>query len=124
MSHLDKDAAVALLEVQVGQMPFFDLTVKKEAVGKLKTLHYGFTLKKGNPLSSEVTKKMLGKAKERGYVTVDELTEGILLGIIVYGMPAWGKTGRKASGGPSVGCEAAECIELGEVGIGEVAVGQ
>ena len=29
-------------------------------------------------------------------LTVDELTEGILLGIIVYGMPAWGKTGRKA----------------------------
>ena len=26
----------------------------------------------------------------------DELVEGILLGIIVYGMPAWGKTGRKA----------------------------
>jgi alkylhydroperoxidase/carboxymuconolactone decarboxylase family protein YurZ len=31
-------------------------------------------------------------------LTVDELTEGILLGIIVYGMPAWGKTGRKAVG--------------------------
>ncbi|ABE36468.1 putative carboxymuconolactone decarboxylase [Paraburkholderia xenovorans LB400] len=29
-------------------------------------------------------------------LSVDELIEGILLGIIVYGMPAWGKTGRKA----------------------------
>jgi hypothetical protein len=61
MSHLDKDAAVALLEVQVGQMPFFDWTVKKAAVGKLKTLHYGFTLKKGSPLSPDVAKKMVGK---------------------------------------------------------------
>lgn len=29
-------------------------------------------------------------------LTLQELIEGILLGIIVYGMPAWGKTGRKA----------------------------
>jgi alkylhydroperoxidase/carboxymuconolactone decarboxylase family protein YurZ len=29
-------------------------------------------------------------------LTKEELAEGILLGIIVYGMPAWGKTGRKA----------------------------
>lgn len=29
-------------------------------------------------------------------LSVEELVEGLLLGIIVYGMPAWGKTGRKA----------------------------
>ena len=29
-------------------------------------------------------------------LTVDELVEGILSGIIVYGMPIWGKVGRKA----------------------------
>ena len=30
-------------------------------------------------------------------LTVDEVAEGMLLGIIVYGAPAWGKTGRKAA---------------------------
>ena len=62
MSHLDKDAAVALLEAQVGQMPFFQWTVKKEAVGKLKALHYGLTFKKGGALDPELVKKVFGKA--------------------------------------------------------------
>jgi len=30
-------------------------------------------------------------------LTAQEVAEGLLLGIIVYGAPAWGKTGRKAA---------------------------
>jgi hypothetical protein len=69
MSHLDKDAALALLEAQVGQLPFFDWTVKKEAVGKLKTLHYGLAFKKGSGLDPDFAKKLFGKVLDV-YVTV------------------------------------------------------
>lgn len=58
---LDKDAAVALMEAQVGKLPVFDWTVKKEPAGKLKTLHYTLTPSKQSGLDTEVTKKLFGK---------------------------------------------------------------
>jgi hypothetical protein len=61
LAHLDKDAAVALIEAQVGTMPLFDWTVKKESVGKLKALHYIFTIKKTAGLDAEIQKKLVGK---------------------------------------------------------------
>jgi hypothetical protein len=69
MTKLDKDAAVALLEAQVGKLPFFDWTVKKETVGKLKTLHYGLTFKKDGVLDPDFLKKLFGKVLDV-YVTV------------------------------------------------------
>lgn len=36
------------------------------------------------------------RASLKAGLSIEELVEGILLGIIVYGMPAWGKVGRKA----------------------------
>jgi hypothetical protein len=62
MGHLDKDAALALLEAQVGQLPLFDWTVKKETVGKLKALRYGLTFKKDLGLDPELGKRFFGKA--------------------------------------------------------------
>jgi hypothetical protein len=62
LGKLDKDAAVAMLEAQVGKMPLFDWTVKKESVGKLKALHYGLTFKKGQGgLDPDLVKKLFGK---------------------------------------------------------------
>ncbi len=58
---LDRDAAVVLMEAQVGKLPVFDWTVKKESAGKLKTLHYALTVKKGSPLDADATKKLFGK---------------------------------------------------------------
>jgi hypothetical protein len=59
---LDKDAAVALMEAQVGKLPMFDWTVKKEPVSKLKTLHYTLTPSKQSGMDPDVTKKLFGKA--------------------------------------------------------------
>ena len=69
LGHLDKDAAIALLEAQVGQIPFFDWTVKKETVGKLKALRYGLTFKKGSGLDADLAKKLFGKSLDI-YVTI------------------------------------------------------
>ncbi len=69
MTKLDKDAAVALLEAQVGKLPFFEWTVKKETVGKLKTLHYGLTFKKDGGIDPDLVKKLFGKVLDI-YVTV------------------------------------------------------
>jgi hypothetical protein len=61
LAHLDKDAAVALVEAQVGTVPFFDWTVKKESVGKLKALHYVLSIKKTAGLDADLQKKIVGK---------------------------------------------------------------
>jgi hypothetical protein len=74
LSKLDKDAALALLEAQIGQMgqiPFFDWTVKKESVGKLKALRYGIAFKKGSGLDPEVVNKLFGKTLDV-YIAVSE----------------------------------------------------
>jgi hypothetical protein len=73
LSKLDKDAALALLEAQIGQMgqiPAFDWTVKKESVGKLKALRYGLAFKKGSGLDPEVVSKLFGKTLDV-YVAVE-----------------------------------------------------
>jgi hypothetical protein len=69
MGKLDRDAAVALLEAQVGPIPFFEWTVKKETVGKLKALHYALTFKKDVGFDPDVLKKVFGKALD-AYVAV------------------------------------------------------
>ncbi len=61
LGHLDKDAAVALVEAQVGTVPFFDWSVKKESVGKLKALHYVLSIKKTAGLDADLQKKIIGK---------------------------------------------------------------
>ena len=59
---LDRDAAVALLEAQLGQIPIIEWTVKKESVGKLKALRYGVAFKKGSGLDPDFVKKLFGKS--------------------------------------------------------------
>jgi hypothetical protein len=71
LGKLDKEAAVALLEAQVGKMAFFDWTVKKETVGKLKALHYGLTFKKESGIDPEFVKKLFGKVLDV-YVAVSD----------------------------------------------------
>jgi hypothetical protein len=61
LAHLDKDAAIALVEAQVGTVAFFDWSVKKESVGKLKALHYVFSIKKTAGLEADLQKKIFGK---------------------------------------------------------------
>jgi hypothetical protein len=59
--HLDRAAALALVETQVGSMALFDWSVKKESVGKLKALHYTLGVKKDSVLDAAVVKKLFGK---------------------------------------------------------------
>jgi hypothetical protein len=61
LDRLDKDAAAALIDAQVGAVPFFDWTVKRESAGKLKALHYGLMFKKDFGLDPAVAKKVFGK---------------------------------------------------------------
>jgi hypothetical protein len=61
LDRLDKDAALALIEAQLGALPFFDWTVKRESAGKIKVLHYGLMFKKDFGLDPALAKKVLGK---------------------------------------------------------------
>jgi hypothetical protein len=61
LAHLDKDAAIALVEAQVGTVAYFDWSVKRESVGKLKALHYVFSIKKTSGLDVDLQKKLIGK---------------------------------------------------------------
>jgi hypothetical protein len=61
LDRLDKDAAIALIEAQIGALPFFDWTVKRESAGKLKTLHYALLFKKDFGLDPALAKKIFGK---------------------------------------------------------------
>jgi hypothetical protein len=69
LGRLDTAAALALWEAQVGKMTMFDWSVKKETVGKLKTLHYTLKLGKKAADSVEPLKTMFGKGLD-AYVTV------------------------------------------------------
>jgi hypothetical protein len=91
---LDKDAAVALVEAQVGQVPFFEWTVKKENVGKLKTLHYGLTFKKDSGIDPEFVKKAFGKVFE-AYATVSDTRF-----LATFGRDAKANLGKLAAAAP------------------------
>jgi hypothetical protein len=61
LDRLDKDAAVALVEAQVGRMPFVTWTFKKESAGKLKAIHWTAAFDKKLGLDPELTNKLFGK---------------------------------------------------------------
>jgi hypothetical protein len=98
LTKLDKDAAVALLEAQMGPIPFLEWTVKKESVGKLKTLHYGLSLKKENSLKDvldpALLKKLFGKVLDI-YVTVSDTRL-----LATFGRDAKGGLGKLAAAKP------------------------
>jgi hypothetical protein len=71
LGRLDRVAAGALWEAQVGKSPVFDWSVKKETVGKLKALHYKLTLRKGAATEGEPLAKILGNGVD-AYVAVAE----------------------------------------------------
>ncbi|HVZ74325.1 MAG TPA: hypothetical protein VHJ20_18220 [Polyangia bacterium] len=60
LDRLDKDAAVALLDAQMGASPFLEWTFKKENVGKLKAAHYTAKFKTDLGLDPAVSKKLFG----------------------------------------------------------------
>jgi hypothetical protein len=91
---LDRDAGVALLEAQVGQVPFFEWKVKKETVGNLKTLHYTLTFKKDMGLDPGIVKKLFGKGLD-AYVAVS----GTRL-LTTFGHDAKGSLGKLAAAQP------------------------
>jgi hypothetical protein len=92
---IDRDAALALLEAQVGAIPFLDWTVKAESVGKLKTLHYGLSIKKGSGLDEDVVKKVFGKGMDV-YVAI----AGTRM-LATFGADAKGALGRLADAKPA-----------------------
>jgi hypothetical protein len=95
LGHLDKDAAIALLEAQVGHVSLFDWTVKEENVGKLKALRYGLTFKTGGGLDPEIVKKLFGKVVDV-YVAVADTRF-----LVTFGHDAKASLGRLASAKPA-----------------------
>jgi hypothetical protein len=95
LGKLDKDAAVALLEAQVGQVPLFDWTVKKETVGKLKALHYGLAFKKDLGIDPDLVKKLFGKVLDV-YVAVSGTRF-----LATFGRDAKGNLGKLAAAKPA-----------------------
>jgi hypothetical protein len=71
LGKLDRNAAVALWNAQMGPKSNFEWTVKKETVGKLKALHYVLTFKKGTPGDAEAVKKLFGKSLDTYMAVVD-----------------------------------------------------
>jgi hypothetical protein len=68
LAGLDRAAAVALWNAQVGSNPMFDWAAKKETVGKLKALHYTLAFRKDAAGAEDVT-RILGRTLE-AYATV------------------------------------------------------
>jgi hypothetical protein len=93
---LDREAGVALLEAQVGQIPFFEWKVKKETVGKLKTLHYTLTFKNDMGLDPGIVKKLFGKWLD-AYVAVSGTRF-----LTTFGHDAKGNLGKLAAAKPGV----------------------
>jgi hypothetical protein len=62
MGRMNKAAVAAVVEAQMGTIPAFDWSVKKESAGKLKVNHFGVSFGKKSGLDLEIVKKVLGKA--------------------------------------------------------------
>jgi hypothetical protein len=62
MGRMDKAAVAAVVEAQMGSVPAFDWSVKKESVGKLKANHFAVSFGKKSGLDLDMVKKVLGKA--------------------------------------------------------------
>ena len=61
MAKLDGPALTAFMRAQIGDVQPFDVSAKKETVGKLKTIHYRIKLKNtGTEKEEAVTQSSLG----------------------------------------------------------------
>jgi len=60
LAAMDTPAAGALLRAQLGKTDLFDWTAKREAVGKVKTLHYRVKLKKTGAPERETLERVMG----------------------------------------------------------------
>ncbi len=59
LARLDKAALTALMTAQIGRTVSLDVTSKQEKVGKLKTTHCRFKLKKMEGLDADLLKRLL-----------------------------------------------------------------
>jgi hypothetical protein len=71
LAALDSAAASALLRAQIGDTSAVEWTVKKEAVGKLKTQHYRLKLKKTPADAGEVSKRLLKQTLDLYWTVAD-----------------------------------------------------
>ena len=79
LAALDSAAASALLRAQLGDTSSIEWTVKKEAVGKLKTQHFRVKLKKNPDLPSELARRLGGQTLDL-YWTVSDTRMLLTLG--------------------------------------------
>jgi hypothetical protein len=79
LAALDSAAASALLRAQLGDTSSIEWTVKKEAVGKLKTQHFRVKLKKKPDLPSELARRLGGQTLDL-YWTVSDTRMLLTLG--------------------------------------------
>jgi len=71
LAALDSAAASALLRAQLGDTSSIEWTVKKEAVGKLKTQHFRVKLKKKPDVPSELARRLGGQTLDLYWTVAD-----------------------------------------------------
>jgi hypothetical protein len=94
MGRLDRNAAIALWNAQMGPKNAFDWNVKKETVGKLKALHYTLTFRKGTTYDVDAIKKLFGRSVETYMAVVDTRL------VATVGLKAKARLGVLAAGKP------------------------
>ena len=94
MGRLDRNAAIALWNAQIGPKNAFDWNVKKETVGKLKALHYTLTFRKGTTYDVDAIKKLFGRTLDTYMAVVDTRVVATVgpkakarLGVLAAGKP-------------------------------------
>jgi hypothetical protein len=71
LAALDSAAASAMLRAQLADTSMLDWTVKKEAVGKLKTQHFRVKLKKKPDVPSELARRLGGQTLDLYWTVAD-----------------------------------------------------
>ncbi|HXU07220.1 MAG TPA: hypothetical protein VN903_39975 [Polyangia bacterium] len=71
LAALDNAAASALLRAQLGDTSSIEWTVKKEAVGKLKTQHFKVKMKKKPATASDLSKRLLAQTLDLYWTVAD-----------------------------------------------------
>lgn len=93
LGHMDSAATIAFIRSQFPSALSFDLTAKRETVGKLKAVRINFTVKKGSVLDTETMRHLLAK----GGLDLYEAVAGTRL-LVTFGRDARARLTAVAAG--------------------------
>jgi len=83
LAHMDSAASMAFFRSQFQSVAMFDMTAKRETVGKLKAAHMIFSIKKGSLFDTEMVRRILPK----GVIDLYEAVAGTRL-LMTFGHDA------------------------------------